>query len=156
MSARSGSQLKSSLATLTTVVATGGGYLWKNHHNSRHQESPENPLLHRTAPLGLQMPWMIHQNAIASAAAFHFPLGKISVTHCDASEGESAEAKQSKPKNDNEGLNNYPNLSRLGPHSYLRKYLTPEVYLELKDKKTSTGKKLHSSIYSYVVLLCKV
>ena len=53
---------------------------------------------------------------------------------------------------DNEGLKNYPNLSRLGPHSYLRKYLTPEVYLQLKDVTTKSGVTLEHVIQSGVSL----
>mmetsp|Transcript_21900 Transcript_21900/g.62096 ORF Transcript_21900/g.62096 Transcript_21900/m.62096 type:complete len:462 (-) Transcript_21900:48-1433(-) len=46
----------------------------------------------------------------------------------------------------------YPDLSRFGQHSYLKRYLTPEVYKELKDKKTPSGVTLEDLIRSGVSL----
>jgi creatine kinase len=46
----------------------------------------------------------------------------------------------------------YPNLSRFGKASYLRRYLTIDVYNELKDKKTKTGVTLEDLIRSGVSL----
>jgi len=46
----------------------------------------------------------------------------------------------------------YPNLSRFGKASYLRRYLTPEVYKDLKDKKTVNGVTLEDMIRSGVSL----
>jgi creatine kinase len=47
----------------------------------------------------------------------------------------------------------YPNFSRFGQHSYLAKYLTPEIYRQLKDKKTkSNGVTLEDMIQSGVSL----
>ena len=46
----------------------------------------------------------------------------------------------------------YPDLSRFGASSYLRKYLTPEVYASLKDKKTKNGVTLEDIIQSGVSL----
>ena len=40
----------------------------------------------------------------------------------------------------------YPNLSRFGKHSYLKRYLTPEIYSQLKDKRTSNGVMLEDLI----------
>jgi len=46
----------------------------------------------------------------------------------------------------------YPDLSRFGSASYLRKYLTPEVYRRLKGKKTKNGVTLEDLIRSGVTL----
>jgi creatine kinase len=46
----------------------------------------------------------------------------------------------------------YPDLSRFGKHSYLKRYLTPEIYKELKGKKTSAGVTLEDLIQSGVSL----
>lgn len=46
----------------------------------------------------------------------------------------------------------YPDLSRFGDHSYLKRYLTPEIYAELKDKKTRSGVTLEDLIKSGVSL----
>eukprot|EP00535_Pseudo-nitzschia_heimii_P006234 CAMPEP_0197194440 /NCGR_PEP_ID=MMETSP1423-20130617/29227_1 /TAXON_ID=476441 /ORGANISM="Pseudo-nitzschia heimii, Strain UNC1101" /LENGTH=580 /DNA_ID=CAMNT_0042647863 /DNA_START=207 /DNA_END=1949 /DNA_ORIENTATION=- len=46
----------------------------------------------------------------------------------------------------------YPDLSRFGPDSYLRRYLTPEVYAALKDRKTENGVTLEDIIRSGVSL----
>lgn len=46
----------------------------------------------------------------------------------------------------------YPDLSRFGKQSYLKKYLTPEVFKQLKDKKTSNGVTLEDLIQSGVTL----
>jgi creatine kinase len=47
----------------------------------------------------------------------------------------------------------YPNFKRFGQHSYLAKYLTPEIYRQLKDKKTkSNGVTLEDMISSGVSL----
>lgn len=46
----------------------------------------------------------------------------------------------------------YPDLSRFGASSYLRKYLTPKVYASLKDKKTKNGVTLENIIQSGVSL----
>lgn len=46
----------------------------------------------------------------------------------------------------------YPDLSRFGCGSYLRKYLTPEVFMSLKDKKTKNGVTLEDIIRSGVSL----
>jgi len=46
----------------------------------------------------------------------------------------------------------FPNLSRFGSGSYLRKYLTPEVYTKIKDKKTKNGVTLEDIIRSGVSL----
>jgi creatine kinase len=46
----------------------------------------------------------------------------------------------------------YPDLSRFGKHSYLKRYLTPEIYNELKDKKTESGVTLEDMIRSGVAL----
>lgn len=46
----------------------------------------------------------------------------------------------------------FPDLSRFGWGSYLRKYLTPEVYKSLKDKKTKNGVTLENIIRSGVSL----
>lgn len=48
--------------------------------------------------------------------------------------------------------NSYPNLTRHGKNSLLRKYLTPEVYEQLKDKKTSNGVTLENIIQGGVCL----
>jgi protein-arginine kinase len=46
----------------------------------------------------------------------------------------------------------YPNFSRHGSHSLLKKYLTPEVYKLLRDRKTSSGVTLEDMIQSGVSL----
>lgn len=46
----------------------------------------------------------------------------------------------------------YPDLSRFGKHSYLKRYLTPEIYKELKDKTTQSGVTLEDLIRSGVSL----
>lgn len=46
----------------------------------------------------------------------------------------------------------YPDFSRFGSRSYLRRYLTPEVYASLKDKKTKSGVTLEDIIRSGVSL----
>jgi creatine kinase len=46
----------------------------------------------------------------------------------------------------------YPNFSRHGNSSYLKKYLTPEVYEELRHKQTSSGITLEDIIQSGVEL----
>jgi len=46
----------------------------------------------------------------------------------------------------------YPNFSRHGNSSYLKKYLTPEVFQQLHDKKTSSGVTLEDIIKSGVAL----
>jgi ATP:guanido phosphotransferase, N-terminal domain len=46
----------------------------------------------------------------------------------------------------------YPDLSRFGSHSYLKRYLTPEIYAKLKDKTTSNGVTLEDLIKSGVTL----
>eukprot|EP00934_Nitzschia_sp_Nitz4_P003885 Nitzschia sp. Nitz4//scaffold1_size375055//60760//62142//NITZ4_000225-RA/size375055-processed-gene-0.415-mRNA-1//-1//CDS//3329540892//3875//frame0 len=46
----------------------------------------------------------------------------------------------------------YPDLSRYGKHSYLKRYLTPEVYAQLKDRKTTQGVTLEDLIKSGVSL----
>jgi len=46
----------------------------------------------------------------------------------------------------------FPDLSRFGKHSYLKRYLTPEIYKELKDKKTQSGVTLEDLIRSGVSL----
>jgi creatine kinase len=46
----------------------------------------------------------------------------------------------------------FPNLSRFGQHSYLKRFLTPEVYASLKDKKTSGGVTLEDMIQTGVCL----
>ncbi|KAG7351987.1 arginine kinase [Nitzschia inconspicua] len=42
----------------------------------------------------------------------------------------------------------FPDLSRFGSHSYLKRYLTPVVYAKLKDKTTSNGVTLEDLIRS--------
>lgn len=42
----------------------------------------------------------------------------------------------------------FPDLSRFGSHSYLKRYLTPEVYAKLKDKTTSNDVTLEDLIRS--------
>ncbi|KAL3911066.1 MAG: hypothetical protein SGILL_007431, partial [Bacillariaceae sp.] len=61
---------------------------------------------------------------------------------------------QPKPKTDaSSGTDpSFPDLSRFGSHSYLKRYLTPEVYAQLKDKKTSNGVTLEDLIRSGVSL----
>ena len=49
-------------------------------------------------------------------------------------------------------LDSYPNFSRYGNHSYLKKYLTPEIYNLLKDKKTKSGVTLEHMIQSGILL----
>eukprot|EP00980_Cylindrotheca_fusiformis_P014001 scaffold3653_cov124-Cylindrotheca_fusiformis.AAC.4 len=46
----------------------------------------------------------------------------------------------------------YPDLTRFGKHSYLKRYLTPEIFAELKNKKTSNGVTLEDLIQSGVTL----
>ena len=46
----------------------------------------------------------------------------------------------------------YPNLSRFGQHSYLKRHLTPEVYANLKEKKTPNGVTLENLIQAGVCL----
>jgi creatine kinase len=46
----------------------------------------------------------------------------------------------------------FPDLSRFGSRSYLKRYLTPDVYAALKDKKTSNGVTLEDLICSGVSL----
>jgi creatine kinase len=46
----------------------------------------------------------------------------------------------------------YPDLSRYGMQSYLKRYLTPEIFKELKDKTTSNGVTLEDLIQSGVTL----
>jgi creatine kinase len=46
----------------------------------------------------------------------------------------------------------FPDLSRFGSHSYLKRYLTPEVYAKLKDRTTSNGVTLEDLIRSGVSL----
>lgn len=46
----------------------------------------------------------------------------------------------------------YPDLTRFGKGSYLRRYLTPQVYKELKDQKTKSGVTLEDLIRSGVCL----
>lgn len=46
----------------------------------------------------------------------------------------------------------FPNLSRHGSNSLLKKYLTPEVYEQLKDRQTSSGVKLEDLIQGGVAL----
>jgi creatine kinase len=46
----------------------------------------------------------------------------------------------------------FPDLSRFGSHSYLKRYLTPEVYAALKDETTSNGVTLEDLIRSGVCL----
>jgi creatine kinase len=80
-----------------------------------------------------------------------------SMIHCNHYNGlimkSACEAAAQTKKNDN-GSNDpsYPDLSRFGSRSYLRRYLTPEVYASLKDKKTKNGVKLEDIIKSGVCL----
>ncbi|KAL3942636.1 MAG: hypothetical protein SGBAC_003208 [Bacillariaceae sp.] len=46
----------------------------------------------------------------------------------------------------------YPDLSRFGKHSYLKKYLTPEIYAALKQKKTRKNVTLEDLISAGVTL----
>ncbi|GAX13687.1 creatine kinase [Fistulifera solaris] len=46
----------------------------------------------------------------------------------------------------------FPNLSRHGSNSLLKKYLTPDVYEQLKDKQTSAGVKLEDLIQGGIAL----
>lgn len=46
----------------------------------------------------------------------------------------------------------FPDLSRFGSASYLRRYLTPEVYASLKDRKTKNGVTLEDIIRSGISL----
>jgi len=48
--------------------------------------------------------------------------------------------------------NSFPNLTRHGKHSLLRKCLTPQVFNELKDKKTASGVTLEDIIQGGVCL----
>jgi creatine kinase len=46
----------------------------------------------------------------------------------------------------------FPNLTRHGSNSLLKKYLTPDVYEQLKDKQTSSGVKLEDLIQGGIAL----
>lgn len=46
----------------------------------------------------------------------------------------------------------YPDLSRFGKHSYLKRYLTPEIYKQLQNKTTSQGVTLEDLIRSGISL----
>ena len=48
--------------------------------------------------------------------------------------------------------NSFPNLTRHGKHSLLRKYLTPKVYKKLKDRRTASGVTLEDIIRGGVCL----
>jgi creatine kinase len=80
---------------------------------------------------------MIHNN--------HYNNGLIMKSACEAA--------QTKNNNDNYGSDpSYPDLSRFGSRSYLRRYLTPEVYASLRDKQTKNGVTLEDIIKSGVCL----
>ena len=65
---------------------------------------------------------------------------------------EAAAAAQTKKNHNGSDDPSYPDLSRFGSRSYLRRYLTPEVYASLKDKKTKNGVTLEDIIKSGVCL----
>mmetsp|Transcript_127585 Transcript_127585/g.190176 ORF Transcript_127585/g.190176 Transcript_127585/m.190176 type:complete len:484 (-) Transcript_127585:57-1508(-) len=62
------------------------------------------------------------------------------------------EARKTTEKGASEIDPSFPNLSRFGQHSYLKRHLTPEVYAILKDKKTPGGVTLEDMIQAGICL----
>jgi len=133
-------------ATGVIVVVTGGtaGFLWPedvwslNHLSSEESENKESNLKQNTRP-----PFL----GISRELTFMAPLPIWSFIHnpitskCERNPDRTRFADPS-----------FPDLSRFGPGSYLRKYLTPEVYASLKDRKTKNGVTLEDIIRSGVSL----
>lgn len=113
---------RTAAAAASTSLLGGGLYLWYTHVE---EESKTCDIADTINP----MTWM------ALSFAARDTLLPVHKTFCE---------QQLDPS--------YPDLSRFGKHSYLKRYLTPEVYQELKDKKTSNGVTLEDLIRSGVSL----
>lgn len=82
-----------------------------------------------------------HTQHLLLSPPARIPMFKSRFTACDPS-----------PQQQSDPTNSFPNFSRHGSHSYLKKYLTPAVYQQLRDKKTSSGVTLEDIIVSGVAL----
>lgn len=135
-------------ALAAVAVGGGGSFLWVHHHHHHHINNNLNRVDDRdkredddgatimstrlSSSLQSRMP-------LSSQAKFSTLLSFSNLTTkhsaCETSVDPS-----------------FPDLSRFGSHSYLKRYLTPEVYAQLKDKTTSNGVTLEDLIQSGVTL----
>lgn len=80
----------------------------------------------------------------------------LSMTNCEAAESSSNTNKTKTTKDDNDGDaddGDYPNFSRHGSQATLPKFLTPEIYQQLKDLRTPAhGVKLEDMITAGAML----
>lgn len=94
--------------------------------------------------------------------SLHFPgkqaLSSLTVnrTLCEEDYANQPRARRRAAKKEDptaeDDLGSYPNFSRHGSESLLRKYLTPELYADLKDKKTSMGVTLEDTLRAGISL----
>jgi creatine kinase len=117
-------------ALSTSVVGGGGGYLYYKYltkDSTAEDESSEE----RSSKLHFQpTSW----TALSSPARDLLCL-PMHTTRCDEAVDPS-----------------YPDLSRFGKGSYLKRYLTPEIFKQLQNKKTACGVTLEDLIRSGVSL----
>jgi len=67
---------------------------------------------------------------------------------CEAQTQQQQQQQQNSSKTINNTDPSYPDFSRFGSRSYLRRYLTPEVYASLKERQTKSGVTLEDIIRS--------
>ena len=126
------------------AVAAGGAIVsWnvdsENAEDSDTNNTPEQHAIHRL-------------RALSSALVTHRP---FPVWSTELATVHNSVTSFCEPRKDRRGRPvdpSYPDLSRFGSASYLKKYLTPEVYRALKYEKTKNGVTLEDIIRSGVTL----
>ncbi|CAJ1934530.1 unnamed protein product [Cylindrotheca closterium] len=145
-------------AALASVAVSSGGYLMLWQQQQQSQEDENHPCNQSSS----RLPSAFHLNsttqssdnnnttaAILPAAAFPTTAQALWwMAQGTITSSTTAKTTQCQPKPDP----GYPDLSRFGKHSYLKKYLTPEIYAALKKKKTAKGVTLEDVIQSGVTL----
>ena len=86
--------------------------------------------------------WRQSVLSLSSAVLASQPLWNVNCASCE----------KETPKKPANGEDSFPDFSRHGSESLLRKYLTREVYEKLKDRKTSMGVTLEDTIRAGVAL----
>lgn len=137
----SNAKVKRAVSGAIAVTAGGAIAFWnmESLDDSETNNTPEQHPLHRLGALStalvLQRPFPVWSTELAM-------VHNSATSFCEA-------------KKDRRGRfvdASYPDLSRFGSASYLKKYLTPQVYFALKHQKTKNGVTLEDIIRSGVTL----
>mmetsp|Transcript_28102 Transcript_28102/g.68434 ORF Transcript_28102/g.68434 Transcript_28102/m.68434 type:complete len:522 (+) Transcript_28102:115-1680(+) len=135
------------------VVSGGGGYLvwWQSEkeENSCNQSSSR-------LPAAIHLNYAQSDDTANNTNSNIYPGGGAFPTTAQAlwwiSHGTTTSSATTTTQCQSKPDPGYPDLSRFGKHSYLKKCLTPEIYSALKKKKTSKGVTLEDLIQSGVTL----